>query len=251
MSNSIVIVEDEKLTADRLEKLISEITSYEVIAKLNSVKAAIKWFQSHPLPEIIFLDIHLGDGSGFDILDSIDGMPNIIFTTAYDQYTLEAFRYNSIDYLLKPIKPAELNKAITKYTKLRENAQTTLNLDKARSAIDQKYKSRFLFKAGSKYQHVSVDHISYFYSHDGLNYARCTSGEFYITDSTMDELELVLEPTCFFRVNRGMIINESHIKEIHSFFNGRLLLDLDPSYEFGDVLVSREKVRAFKIWLDA
>ncbi len=248
MSTSVIIIEDEQLTANRLKKLIEDLSDLEVLTHLNSVKSAVEWLQQNQLPDIIFLDIHLGDGSGFDVLDAIPGFPLIIFTTAYDQYTLEAFHYNSVDYLLKPIKPKELVKAISKYERLKQQENSNFHIDRTRATLEKTYKSRFLFKVGSRYKQVSINDISYFFSHDGLNYARCTSGETYVSDFTMDQLEEVLDPVSFFRTNRGMMIGVDHIEEIHTYFNGRLLLELNPAYDHGDVLVSREKVKTFKNW---
>ncbi|QSE97604.1 LytR/AlgR family response regulator transcription factor [Fulvivirga lutea] len=249
MNKTAVIVEDEKHTAERLSGLISDLTSINVVAHISSVKAAMQWFGQNELPDVIFLDIHLGDGTGFDVLEFVEGYPYIIFTTAYDQYTLDAFQYNSVDYLLKPIKPKELAKAILKIDKIQPQSYG-MAVDKARNQLEKKYKGRFLFKVGSKYQQVLAKDIAYFYSNDGLNYARKTTGENFVTDCTMDELEQVLDPTDFFRCNRGMIIRADNIKEIHTYFNGRLLLDCQPKFEYDEVLVSREKVKDFKNWLD-
>lgn len=250
MTKTALIIEDEKLTADRLIKLLADLTDVEVIDHLSSVNAAKSWFESNTLPDIIFLDIHLGDGTGFDILDFVVGFPFIIFTTAYDKYTLEAFQYNSVDYLLKPIKPKELIKAVQKVEKLSQAQAQMVSIDKLKATIEKKYKTRFLFKVGSKFQRMNVVDLAYFYSHDGLNYARSCEGETFISDHIMDELEQLLDPQDFFRCNRGMILRADNIKEIHSYFNGRLLLKLNPTFDHGEVLVSREKVKAFKQWLD-
>ena len=250
MTKTALIIEDEQLTADRLQKLLTELTDIEIIAHLTSVNAAKTWFESNSLPDIIFLDIHLDDGTGFDVLDLVVGFPYIIFTTAYDKYTLEAFQYNSVDYLLKPIKPKELIKAVQKVDKLSQSHNQMVSIDKLKATIEKKYKTRFLFKVGSKFQRMNIGDLAYFYSHDGVNYARGCNGETFMTDHIMDELEQLLDPKDFFRCNRGMILRADNINEIHSYFNGRLLLKLNPVYDHGEVLVSREKVKAFKQWLD-
>ncbi len=250
MKTKAIIVEDELLTAERLAKLIDELTDVEIIAQLNSVKNARRWLEANSLPDIIFLDIHLGDGSGFDVLNAVDGFPFVIFTTAYDKYTLEAFQYNSIDYLLKPIKPKELVKAVGKYEKLKHTNFKPKQLESLVQDLKKQYKSRFLFKVGSRYQQVLCEDIAYFFSHDGLNYARTKHTETYITDHNMDELETLLDPENFFRCNRGMILCNSYIKSIHAYFNSRLLLELVPKFEHGQVIVSRDKVKLFKEWLD-
>lgn len=250
MTKTALIIEDEQLTADRLQKLLTDLTDINVVGQLTSVKSVVSWLETNPLPHILFLDIHLGDGTGFDVLDHIDGFPYIIFTTAYDKYTLEAFQYNSVDYLLKPIKPKELINAIHKIDKLNQANAQIVSIDKLKTTLEKKYKTRFLFKVGSKYQRMNIADLAYFYSHEGLNYARSCKGETYLTDFTMDELDQLLDPQDFFRCNRGMILRADNINEIHSYFNGRLLLKLKPEFTQSEVLVSREKVKAFKQWLD-
>ena len=250
MPINAIVVEDEKLTADRLISLLQEYTEVEVVRHLSSVKMAHEWLRVHELPQIIFLDIQLGDGTGFDVLDEVKGYPGIIFTTAYDQYTLDAFKYNSIDYLLKPIKPKELIKAVQKFDKLQYAQELYRSIEKVKSEYYETYKSRFLFKSGSKYVQVAVVEIAYFYSHDGLNYARTATGERYLTEHTMEELQNSIDPTRFFLINRGVLVSIDHIAEIHAYFNARLLLKLAPAFEYGEVVVSREKVKAFKEWLN-
>lgn len=244
-----IVIEDEVLTAKRLVKLVQEHTSIEVIESLHSVKAATKWLSQNPKPEIIFLDIQLGDGSGFDVLESMDDFPFVIFTTAFDQYAIDAFKYNSIDYLLKPIKVDELVRAIEKYEKIRSNQDFPDIIDQLKSQLFKKYKQKFLIKTGEKYHSIELDQIAYFYSEDGYSYLQAKEGKSHIVDHTLDELSIMLDPQCFFRINRHMIISSKQITSIDSFFNNRLMLKLTPAYQ-EDVIVSREKVKAFKQWLD-
>ena len=149
----VVIIEDEELTADRLNGLIEDNTDLEVLTCLYSVKSAVTWLKSNPTPDLIFLDIQLGDGSGFDVLDKIETFPHIIFTTAFDQYALDAFKYNSIDYLLKPIKVEDLLKSIDKLKKVNTAPATGIPslIDELKAQINKKYKSKFLVKLGLKY----------------------------------------------------------------------------------------------------
>lgn len=244
-----IIIEDEKLTADRLEKLVHEQTDLQVVKKLFSVKSATEWLQRNALPEVIFLDIQLGDGTGFDVLDEIDAWPSIIFTTAFDQYVMEAFKYNSVDYLLKPIKPEELKKSVDKLRNIHNHADLSMVVDQLNNRLFKKYKKKFLVKIGTKYKSVSTEHTACFYSKESCTYLRSQSGESLIIDRTLDELETLLDPKSFFRINRHIIINEEKITAINSYFNGRLMLETSPEFE-EEMIVSREKVRAFKQWLD-
>lgn len=244
-----VIIEDEKLTADRLEKLIHEHTDLQVVKKLFSVKSAIEWLQRNPMPEVIFLDIQLGDGTGFDVLEEVDAWPSIIFTTAFDQYVLEAFKYNSVDYLLKPVKPEELQKSVEKLRNIHNHADLSTVVDQLNNRLFKKYKRKFLVKIGTKYRSVSTEQTSCFYSKESCTYLRSETGDSLIVDRTLDELELLLDPKSFFRINRHIIVNEDKITAINSYFNGRLMLEIEPEFE-EEMIVSREKVKAFKQWLD-
>ena len=249
MSIRAIIVEDEKLTAQRLEKLVHTHTEIEIIANLSSKKSAVSWLKENKLPEIIFLDIQLGDGTGFDVLDSIDSYPHVIFTTAFDQYIMEAFRHNSLDYLLKPVQPDDLTRAVEKYDKIHSATEISHAFDQLNAHLFKKYKRKFLVKIGMKYRSVSIDEIGYFHSQDSVTYLCSKGGNSWIIDQSLEELESLLDPQSFFRINRHMIVNENQISSIDSYFNSRLTLELMPSYS-GDVIVSREKVKAFKNWLD-
>jgi len=249
MSIRAIIIEDETLTAERLDALLKKHTSVQVLAHLHSVKSATEWLQINALPDLIFLDIQLGDGTGFDVLDKIEAFPHIIFTTAFDQYTLEAFKFNSVDYLLKPIKPEELRRAVEKFEKVQPRTDLPLMLDKLGAQLLRTYKRKFLVKVGLKYQSIAVDDIAYFYSNDGCTYLRTKAGQSRIIDPALDDLEQLINPTHFFRVNRHMMVHSDHIVNIDSYFNNRLILDVTPAFD-GQVIVSREKVRAFKDWLD-
>ena len=244
-----IIIEDEKLTADRLEKLIYEHTDLEVTKKLFSVKSAIEWLQKNPIPQVIFLDIQLGDGTGFDVLEEIETWPSIIFTTAFDQYVLEAFKYNSVDYLLKPVKAEELQKSVEKLRNIHTHADLSTVVDQLNNRLFKKYKKKFLVKTGTKYRSISSEQTSCFYSKDSCTYLWSDTGDTLIIDRTLDELESLLDPNAFFRINRHIIVNESKISGINSYFNGRLMLEIEPVFE-EEMIVSREKVKLFKQWLD-
>ena len=246
----VIIVEDEKLSADRLNKLVSEIASIEVINTCYSVKSACDWLAKNETPDLIFLDIQLGDGTGFDVLDSLEAFPKVIFTTAFDKYVLEAFKYNSLDYLLKPVKSEDLKQAIDKLNKVKN---TEGNFDEVVNAlktqIQKSYKKKFLVKIGLKYQSIPVKEIAYFYSETSSTFLRTKSGNSMIVDHSLDEVQSLVDPEDFFRINRHMLVYLESITSIDSYFNNRLMLSLAPDFD-DSVVVSREKVRPFKEWLD-
>ncbi len=248
MKNALII-EDEKYSADRMIELVKNHTSLSVIGVSYSVESAKKWLDANPTPDIIFLDIQLGDGTGFDILDHMNASyPFIVFTTAFDEYTLKAFKYNSVDYLLKPIKSDELEAAVKKFERI-NSLELVNKIEDLRRDILKGFRSKFLIKTGLKYRSVTIQEIAYFYSTDGTTYLRTGDSESLIMDQSLELIESSLDPELFFRVNRHMIVKEDAIGSIDSFFNGRLSLELSPNFE-ESVIVSREKVKPFKQWLD-
>ncbi|GAB4237087.1 MAG: LytTR family DNA-binding domain-containing protein [Ekhidna sp.] len=244
-----IIIEDEELTADRLAGLISKHTEITVIQQLHSVRSARKWLEQNSTPQLIFLDIQLGDGNGFEVLDGIATYPHIIFTTAYDQYAIDAFKYNSIDYLLKPIKATDLKNAVEKLDKVRPQADTAKLISELEKQITRKYKQKFLVKVGLKYHSYATSEIAYFYSEESESYLRTKEGTTSIVDHTLDSIEAQVDPQVFFRVNRHMIVNAGHIASIDSYFNNRLSLKLQPEFH-ETVIVSRDRVKDFKKWMD-
>ncbi|MEP5611194.1 MAG: LytTR family DNA-binding domain-containing protein [Cyclobacteriaceae bacterium] len=247
MKNALII-EDEKYSADRMVELVKNHTSLNVIGVSYSVESAKTWLDANAMPDVIFLDIQLGDGTGFDILDHLTAFPCIIFTTAFDEYTLRAFKYNSIDYLLKPIKPEELELAVKKFERV-NSVELATKIEDLRKDIVKGYRSKFLIKTGLKYRSIAIREIAYFYSTDSTSYLKTIVGESLILDLSLDGIQESIDPTQFFRVNRHLIIHENSIESIDSFFNGRLSLDLSPKFD-EDVIVSRDKVKLFKSWLD-
>jgi DNA-binding LytR/AlgR family response regulator len=244
----VVIIEDEQLSAKRLAKIVTEIDdNIEVIAMLESVVQAKEWFANHTTPDLIFLDIQLNDGSGFEIIQELENYPRIIFTTAYEQYTLNAFKFNSIDYLLKPIDPKELSKALLKLNELNKTGALAYkqSIDAFKNEFGA-FRERFLIKVGNQFKSIIIDEIAYFYYSDGISYVQ-TNVHSLPCDFTLDQLTVQLNPKKFFRVNRQCIVAISSIKEIHSYFNSRLLLQMTPEFK-EDVIVSRDRVQAFKAW---
>lgn len=250
---NILIIEDEVPAAKRLSQLILKARpTAQIYTTLDSVEVAVQWFQTHPTPDLVFMDIQLADGLSFDIFTQIKLNAPVIFTTAFDQYTLKAFKVNSVDYLLKPIDPEELEKAIIKYeqhfqTSPSPNPSTIQQIIQAMAQPE--YKERFIVKIGHQLTYVTIDTIRYFYSEEGLVYAKTEEAKKHVIDYKLDRLEGILRPTKFFRINRKVITNISSIGKISSFFNSRLKLELKPSANF-DVIVSRDRVPGFKKWLD-
>ncbi len=245
----IVIIEDEVLSARRLNKLVMEVLpEAQVLAQLESVQEALAWFATNERPDLIFLDIQLNDGTGFDIVKELKDYPHIIFTTAYEQYALDAFKFNSIDYLLKPIDQQELHRAIQKLQEIHEIEEASYRekVQAVQQHFMPEHRERFLVKIGLQFKSISTKDIAYFYYKDGISYLQ-TDKQALPIDHTLDHLMEELDPKHFFRINRQYIVNMAYIKEIHSYFNSRLLLNLEPATK-EEVIVSRERVLKFKVW---
>ncbi len=247
-----VIIEDEKLAAERLEDLINEVDpSIEVSAKLVSVEQSVKWLKKNK-PDLIFLDIQLEDGLSFSIFDKVHVDIPIIFTTAYDQYAIKAFKLNSIDYLLKPIKKKELNEALEKYKNVKSSFM--LNFEEIMRSMQRKevnYKKRFLIQYGQKIKNVEAEEIAYFYAMDKNVFLNTFSDNTYPLDYTLDKLNDQLDPDKFFRINRKMIINIDAIKSMIPFSRSRIKIELNPKAPADiEALVSVERSASFKEWLD-
>lgn len=241
-----IIIEDEKPAARKLERLLSLFTDLELVATINSVEEGIKWFSENPHPDLIFSDIVLGDGLSFDIFEKIPTKSFMIYTTAFDQYTLKAFKLNSIDYLLKPIMEDDLQKAIDKFKSFLPD-DGVRNVHQIKSLIkEEKQKlSRILVKIGYNLKIVQTDEVSCFYSENKIVYLQ-TKERVFPTDFTLEELQEVLDRKCFFRVNRQFIINSNYIKNIHTSPYYKVEMDFQPTEE---ITVSRDRVKDFKDWL--
>ena len=255
-----VIIEDEKAAVRNLTSLLNEVKpEAEIIATLDSINSTIEWFDIHPMPELVFMDIHLADGSAFEIFDHISITCPIIFTTAYDEYALRAFKVNSIDYLLKPIGKEDIEHAFEKLDNLqdtipengnrRENKEEELlhSLKK-----QENYKTHFLIPIkGDKLLPVSIDMIQLFYIKDCQVKAVLTDGMEYNFSLTLDELVDCLNPSLFFRVNRQFLISREAIKDIDLWFNSRLSINLRHSRMTEKILVSKARVAEFKEWFSS
>jgi two-component system LytT family response regulator len=250
-----LIVEDETLSARRLRTLLGEIDpSITVERLLDSVESAIAWLTKNPQPSLLFLDIRLSDGLSFEIFKRVDVRCPVIFTTAHDEYALQAFKVNSVDYLLKPVDKEELRRSLRKLEELRHRDVggpngAIENLLRSMEAMSKQYKSRFLVKAGQTLITVFDKDVAYFVSDRKLTFLVARDGRKLAMDEPLDELESELRPHEFFRLNRQCIAGVSSIASVHTFFNGRLKIDLKPPAGH-EVIVSRDRVRAFKAWLN-
>ncbi len=250
---NVIIIEDEKPAARRLSRLLAEL-NVEISTMLHSVEEAIDWFQNNKHPDLIFLDIQLSDGLSFEIFEEVEVRSAIIFTTAYDEYALQAFKLNSIDYLLKPIDDEDLEAAVKKYRLLKPEPQKlALDFEDIKkllvNPIEREYKKRFTVKVGQHLKIINADEVECFYSENKGTYAATSDGRNYLLDTTLENLETELEPKIFFRVSRKFYININHIKDIISYTNSRLQIKVN-HYSEQEIIVSREKVRDFKLWLE-
>lgn len=241
-----VIIEDEKPAARKLSRLLSEFSDIQIVATIHSVEEGVAWFSQNPAVDLIFSDIVLGDGLSFDIFDKIPTRSFIIYTTAFDQYTLRAFKLNSIDYLLKPIMEEDLEAAIQKFKSFLPS-ENTVNTHEIKSLMksDQERLSRILVKIGYNLKIIYTHEISCFFSENKIVYAQ-TAMRTYPTDFTIEDLYPVLEPKKFFRTNRQYIVNVDFIRNIHTSPYYKVEMDFQPDEE---ITVSRERVKDFKEWL--
>lgn len=241
-----VIIEDEKPASRKLERMLNHFPDLQLVASIESVEDGIKWFSENEHPQLIFSDIVLGDGLSFDIFEKISTKAFIIYTTAFDQYTLKAFKLNSIDYLLKPIMEEDLSAAIEKYKSFIPS-EISINSEDVKQLIKKEKTtlSRILVKIGYNLKIVQTHEISCFYSENKIVYLQ-TEERTYPSDFTLDELTDVLDDKKFFRVNRQFIVNSDYIKNIHTSPYYKVELDFQPQEE---ITVSRERVKDFKDWL--
>jgi len=250
---NVIIIEDEKPAARRLSRLLIEL-GMEVSVLLHSVEEAINWFKTNEHPDLIFLDIQLSDGLSFEIFDAVEVKSAIIFTTAFDEYALKAFKLNSIDYLLKPIDDEELETAVKKYRSLKPKEQKlALDFEDIKkllvNPIEREYKKRFTIRVGQHLKIINADEVECFYSENKGTYAAIAEGRNYLLETTLENLEIDLDPKLFFRVSRKFYINVNYIKDIISYTNSRLQIKL-LKFNAQEIIVSRERVRDFKIWLE-
>ncbi len=247
-----IIIEDEKLAAERLEELIKEVdSSTEISEKLTSVEQSIKYLKQNK-PDLIFLDIQLEDGLSFSIFEKVEVNVPVIFTTAYDQYAVKAFKLNSVDYLLKPIKKEELRESLNKYKNIKSSY--LMDFEHIIRSIQNKeisYKKRFLIQYGQKIKKVEIDEVANFYALEKNVFLTTLSGNTYPVDFTLDKLQEVIDPEKFFRINRKMIVSFNAIKNMTPYSRSRIKIELNPPEPKGvEALVSVERASSFKEWMD-
>jgi len=247
-----LVIEDEKVAAERLIGLIKNYDPLiEISEKIQSIKKAVDWLNTNVAPDLIFMDIQLADGLSFEIFEQTIVKTPVIFTTAYDEYALKAFKVNSIDYLLKPIDQDELNNALKKFEENNTAKEIPVQVfDNILHSLTKKYKNKFVIKVGEHIKVFSTDDVQCFYSMEKYTFLQNNSGRDYAINYSLDQLEDLLEPTKFFRINRKFVVSFSAISDIVSFSNSRLQVKLN-SNESEDLIVSREKVQDFKKWLES
>ena len=254
-----LIIEDEPLAQEELVRMLKSIDpDFTLLASIDSVQESINWFNNNEQPDIVFMDIHLSDNICFDIFNKVEVTAPVIFTTAYDQYAIEAFKTNGIAYLLKPIEEEELIGALKKFQTL---TNTNIELSDIHTQIQQlsslytqpsvhnTYKERVLAKVGDNYQHVTMHDVAYFYSEDHYTFVATKDKQRYIINYTLDTLVEQLNPQQFFRISRQFILNINSINTISKHFNGRLKITVNPSFS-EEIYVSRNRVQTFLAWLD-
>jgi DNA-binding LytR/AlgR family response regulator len=253
---NILIIEDEGLAAKRLQKLFLEIEKdTAVLAITDSVKSSVEWLSKNAPPDLMLMDIQLSDGLCFDIFSQLNIETPVIFTTAYDEFALKAFKVNSVDYLLKPIDKDELKKAIEKFKTQSAFKTNALSADQMRNVISMltkqhhQYKTRFLVKLGDRLEPISINDILYFVAEEKLNFLITNYSKKLIIDQSLDELEPQLDPVNFFRLNRQYIAAISAIGNIHTHINGKLKVQVK-GLEKEEIFVSRGRAADFKKWLD-
>ena len=242
----VLIIEDEELAQEELERLLMKrFPAAEVVGKFATVRESVEWLATHTA-DLIFLDIQLADGNGFEIFEQTDVRVPVIFTTAYDQYAIQAFQVNGIGYLLKPIVESEFVAAVEKFNNFNRNSISAL-LESLRAP--KAFKSRLAITKGDKIELLQIDDIAYFYAEDRLTFAMTKDGKKCIVDYTIESLAAQLDPKKFFRIARGVVVSINSIKDIYRHFNGRLRIALSPDFH-EKLFVSRARASEFLKWLD-
>lgn len=245
-----LIIEDEKPSARHLQRMLESL-NLSVQTLLHSVQEAVEWLSNNAHPDLVFLDIQLSDGLSFEIFDIIPLKSAVIFTTAYDEYALKAFKLNSVDYLLKPIDEDELRTAVEKFRARFKTSEPFMDLLSIKNMlqVNERYKTRFTSKIGNHIKVLQAADVECFYSENKGTYLHNSEGRNYLIDMTLEDLEKDLDPKKFFRVSRKFIVSFKGIKDIVSYSNSRLKVKLK-YYNEQDIIVSRERVKEFKIWLE-
>jgi two-component system response regulator LytT len=246
----VVIIEDEPLAAQALAALLTRLRpATRLLASLGSVEEAVEWLRAQPAPDVLFCDIHLSDGNSFDIFRQVAVDAPVIFTTAYDAYAIQAFQVNSVDYLLKPLQAAEVERALQKY-ETRHPGTLPTAVENVQRLVYATPRSRFLVKSGQALKAVPVDQIAYFLAEEGVVFLVTHPGKRFLLPDTLDQLEGQLDARHFFRINRQFILSIGAVQEIRPYFKGRLVLQVAPPIAQEALIVSAGRAPAFKHWLD-
>lgn len=248
----ILIIEDENLAARKLEKMIKDLEpKAEIMACITCIETALEWFEENPEPDLIISDIQLLDGLSFEIFEQVKTKAHVIFTTAFNQYAIDAFQVNAIDYLLKPIQKDKLKISIDKYKSNQKDSNhfDVSELMKLLKNNQETYKSRFLVKLGQKIRAIPSNKIAYFYTEEKITFLITSERERYPVDFSLEELEKQLNPKDFFRLNRKFIAKFEAVDEIRPYFKGRVVVDLKPKKD-EQIVVSSQRTSIFKKWLD-
>jgi DNA-binding LytR/AlgR family response regulator len=251
----VLVVEDEKPAADWLKQLIIRMDpQILILATIDSVRGAVEWFRANPVPDLVFMDIQLADGLSFEIFDQVKIVCPVIFTTAYEEYAIKAFKVNSVDYLLKPIGSSELEAAVRKFNERIRSEQvnpliTVELLNKVREVLQRQYKTRFVIKVGEHLKSIATDDILFFYSLEKATFLCTSDFKTYLVDYSLDRISEMVDDHKFFRINRKYILSNQSIADIIFYSNSRLKIKLKKQDE-ESIIVSRDKVTAFKEWLD-
>lgn len=250
-----LVIEDEKLAAERLTALVKELApGFEIVGRADSVKSSVRWLQNNPAPDLIFMDIQLADGLSFNIFEHIKVEVPVIFTTAYNEYAIRAFKVNSIDYLLKPIDKEDLQKSLDKFNRLYQKVEEkvvydSLAVQKLLQMFSNNYKARFVIRVGEHLRHIGIEEIAFFHSMEKETYLNTFSGKCYGLEYSLDQLEELTDPKTFFRINRKYLVNLKAIKDIIAYSGSRLKLKINDKDD-DETVVSREKVAEFRNWLE-
>jgi len=251
-----LIIEDEKPAAEHLQRLIHQIdTKIKIDLVISSVDDAVTWFSNNPMPDLIFLDVQLSDGLSFEIFDHIDITCPIIFTTAYEEYAIKAFKFNSIDYLLKPVSISDLKYAIDRFTSVSNNLRDSYiqalryKVDQVMKLLTNKYKSRFVVNVGMHIKTIETGNINLFYSLEKSTFILESTGKTYDINYSLEQVEKLVDPAQFFRISRKHIVNIDTIDDIISYTSSRLKLKISNSRD-DDILVSRSRLAEFRRWLE-
>lgn len=252
----VLLIEDELHAAQRVEHLLRELKpEVSKIEKIDSVKKAVQYFRNGQVPDLALMDIQLADGTSFEIFEQCSVMCPVIFITAYDEFAIKAFKVNSVDYILKPLDRDEFRKALERFDTIHRRAEPSFdkhllgNINEAIRMLTRKFKTRFVIKVGEHLRTVETRDILFFYSQDKTTFCTTVENRNQILDYTLEQLEDILDPECFYRINRKYLVSATAIKDIIHYSNSRLKLVLRNSSD-ADIIVARERVQEFRAWLD-